>query len=130
MTIAPSTLALGNPFESRPFEARALPIHKRARAVVARLRWAIAAMALLNLVVWGGMIATARGMIDVAPPGGRGLGPGRGLAGRPAPRERHDHLSFPFGHGFAASRGFPKKGRAAEVRGGLRSAGPEPGSCL
>jgi hypothetical protein len=64
MTIAPSTLALGNPFESRSFEARALPIHKRARAVVARLRWAIAAMALLNLVVWGGMIATARGMID------------------------------------------------------------------
>lgn len=60
MTIALDTRALG-----RPFEARILPAQKRARAVLARLRWAVAAMVLLNVVVWGGMIATARGMIDV-----------------------------------------------------------------
>lgn len=48
-----------------PFEARTLPAHKRARTALARLRLAVAAMALLNAVVWGGMIATARGMIDV-----------------------------------------------------------------
>ena len=55
------TLAL----DGRSFEARILPAHKRARTVLARLRWAVAAMVLLNAVVWGGMIATARGMIDV-----------------------------------------------------------------
>ena len=60
MTIALDTRALG-----RPFEARILPAQKRARAVLARLRWAVAAMVLLNVVVWGGMIATARGVIDV-----------------------------------------------------------------
>ena len=51
------TLAL-----DRPFEARVSPAQKRAHA---RLRWAVTIMTLLNLVVWGGMIATARGMIDV-----------------------------------------------------------------
>jgi hypothetical protein len=55
------TLAL----DGRPFEARILPAHKHARTVLARLRWAVAAMVLLNAVVWGGMIATARGVIDV-----------------------------------------------------------------
>jgi hypothetical protein len=60
MTIAPDTLTFG-----RPFEARILPAPKRARAVVVRLRWAVMLMVLLNAVVWGGMIATARGMIDV-----------------------------------------------------------------
>lgn len=49
----------------RPFEARVLPAQKRARAVDARLREAVVLMVLLNLVVWGGMIATARGLIDV-----------------------------------------------------------------
>jgi hypothetical protein len=49
----------------RPFEARILPAQKRARAVDARLREAVVLMVLLNLVVWGGMIATARGLIDV-----------------------------------------------------------------
>jgi len=51
--------------DGRPFEARVLPSQKRARAALARLRWAVAAMVLLNAVVWGGLIATARGMIDV-----------------------------------------------------------------
>ena len=60
MTLAPNTLALG-----RPFEARVTPAQKRARAANARLREAVVLMVLLNLVVWGGMIATARGMIDV-----------------------------------------------------------------
>jgi hypothetical protein len=55
------TLAL----DGRPFEARILPAQKRARAALARLRWAVVAMVLLNLVVWGGLFATARGMIDV-----------------------------------------------------------------
>jgi hypothetical protein len=50
---------------ARLFEARTTLPQKRARAVVVRLRWAVAAMVLLNTVVWGGMIATARGMIDV-----------------------------------------------------------------
>lgn len=49
----------------RPFDARVLPAQKRARAVDARLREAVVLMVLLNLVVWGGMIATARGLIDV-----------------------------------------------------------------
>lgn len=52
------TLAL----DGRPFEARSFPAQKRA---LARLRWAVVAMVLLNAVVWGGMIATARGMIDI-----------------------------------------------------------------
>jgi len=60
MTLALDTLALG-----RPFEARVLPAQKRARAALTRLRWAVTAMALLNAVVWGGMIATARGVIDI-----------------------------------------------------------------
>ncbi|WP_165185741.1 hypothetical protein [Caulobacter soli] len=57
MTFAHNTLTLG-----RPFEARVPLAQKRA---LARLRWAVVAMVLLNTVVWGGMIATARGMIDV-----------------------------------------------------------------
>jgi len=60
MTLAPSTLALG-----RPFEARLTPACKRARAAKARLRDAVVLMVLLNLVVWGGMIAARRGLIDV-----------------------------------------------------------------
>lgn len=60
------TLAVdGRQFEATAFEARVLPAQKRARAALARLRWAVAAMVLLNAVVWGGMIATARGVIDV-----------------------------------------------------------------
>jgi hypothetical protein len=60
MTLASDATALG-----RPFEARVTPAQKRDRDAVARLRLAVAAMVLLNVVVWGGMIATARGMIDV-----------------------------------------------------------------
>ena len=60
MTLAPDTLALG-----RPFEARVTPAQKRARAANARLREAVVLMVLLNAVVWGGMFATARGMIDI-----------------------------------------------------------------
>jgi len=57
------TLAVdGRPFQASPFEARVLPARKRARAALARLRWAVAAMVLLNAIVWGGMIATARGV--------------------------------------------------------------------
>ena len=55
------TLAL----DGRPFEARVTPAQKRARAALARLRWAIFAMVMLNIVVWGGLIASARGVIDV-----------------------------------------------------------------
>lgn len=55
------TLAL----DGRSYDARPTLAQKRARAVLARLRWAVVAMLLLNAVVWGGMIATARGMIDV-----------------------------------------------------------------
>jgi hypothetical protein len=50
---------------ARLFEARTAPAQKRARAALARLRWAVVAMVLLNAVVWGGMIATTRGLIDV-----------------------------------------------------------------
>jgi hypothetical protein len=50
---------------ARPFEARVTPAAKRARAFTNRLRWAIVAMVLLNAVVWGGMIASARGLIDL-----------------------------------------------------------------
>ncbi|SFJ03055.1 hypothetical protein [Caulobacter sp. UNC279MFTsu5.1] len=60
MTLALDTLAPG-----RPFEARLTPACKRARAANARLREAVVLMALLNVLVWGGMIATARGLIDV-----------------------------------------------------------------
>ncbi len=59
-TFGPNTFGMG-----RPFEARTTPAQKRARAALARLRWAVVAMVLLNTAVWGGMIATARGMIDV-----------------------------------------------------------------
>jgi len=54
------TLAL-----DRRFEARVTPAQKRARAANTRLREAVVLMVLLNAIVWGGMIATARGMIDV-----------------------------------------------------------------
>ena len=50
---------------ARPFEARITPAAKRARAAIGRLRWAVLAMVLLNAVVWGGLIAAARGFIDV-----------------------------------------------------------------
>jgi hypothetical protein len=49
----------------RPFEARVTPADKRARALISRLRWAVFAMGLLNAVVWGGMIAAQRGVIDL-----------------------------------------------------------------
>ena len=55
------TLAL----DGRPFEARVTPAQKRARAALARLRWAVTGMVLLNLVVWGGMTAERRGLVDV-----------------------------------------------------------------
>ena len=51
--------------DGRPFEARVTPAQRRDRAALARLRWALLAMVLLNATVWGGMIATARGVIDV-----------------------------------------------------------------
>jgi hypothetical protein len=60
MTLAFDTLALGRPYDARPSL-----VQKQARAALARLRWAVAVMVLLNAVVWGGMIATTRGMIDV-----------------------------------------------------------------
>jgi hypothetical protein len=50
---------------ARLFEARATNARKRARAALAPLRWAVVLMVLLNAVVWGGMVATARGMIDI-----------------------------------------------------------------
>jgi hypothetical protein len=50
---------------ARLFEARATSARKRARAALAPLRWAVVLMVLLNAVVWGGMVATARGMIDI-----------------------------------------------------------------
>jgi hypothetical protein len=37
----------------------------RARIVNNRLRWAVVVMALLNLVMWGGLFAVARGLIAV-----------------------------------------------------------------
>jgi hypothetical protein len=49
----------------RPFEARIAPAQKRARAIDARLREAVVLMVLLNVVVWGGMVAATRGLIDV-----------------------------------------------------------------
>lgn len=54
------TLAL-----DRRFEARVTPAQQRARAADGRLRDAVVLMALLNLLVWGGMIAATRGLIDV-----------------------------------------------------------------
>jgi hypothetical protein len=50
---------------ARLFRARKIDPQTRARLVIARLRWAVVAMVLLNAVVWGGVVATARGMIDV-----------------------------------------------------------------
>ena len=49
----------------RPFEPRLTLVQKRARAANARLRWAMLGMLLLNAVVWGGMIAAARGLVDI-----------------------------------------------------------------
>jgi hypothetical protein len=54
------TLAL-----DRRFDARVIPARQRARAADGRLREAVVLMALLNLLVWGGMIAATRGLIDV-----------------------------------------------------------------
>ncbi len=65
MTLAHDTLTLDTLALGRPFEARVAPAAPGARAFVSRLRWAVAAMVLLNAVVWGGMIATARGVIDI-----------------------------------------------------------------
>jgi hypothetical protein len=59
------TLAFDTPALGRPFEARATRADKRARAMDARLREAAVLMVLLNIIVWGGMIAAARGLIDV-----------------------------------------------------------------
>ena len=50
---------------ARPFEARVTPAQIRARAYEGRLRWAVFAMVLLNVAVWGGMIGAARGVVDV-----------------------------------------------------------------
>uniref|UniRef100_B0SZL4 Uncharacterized protein n=1 Tax=Caulobacter sp. (strain K31) TaxID=366602 RepID=B0SZL4_CAUSK len=50
---------------ARAFEPRVTQARKRVRVAESRLRWAVAVMALLNAVVWGGMIAAARGLIDV-----------------------------------------------------------------
>jgi hypothetical protein len=40
-----------------------LSVRRRARIVNARLRWAVVVMVLLNLVMWGGLIAVAQGLI-------------------------------------------------------------------
>lgn len=50
---------------ARPFEPRTTPAIKRARAFVGRLRWAVLAMVSLNALVWGGIIAAARGLVDM-----------------------------------------------------------------
>lgn len=50
---------------ARAFEPRPTPAHKRARAAQARLLLAVTVMALLNALVWGGMIAAGRGLIDI-----------------------------------------------------------------
>ncbi|KQY31015.1 hypothetical protein ASD21_08065 [Caulobacter sp. Root1455] len=50
---------------ARLFDARVTSARKRARGALAPLRWAVVVMVLLNALVWGGMIATARGMIDI-----------------------------------------------------------------
>jgi hypothetical protein len=50
---------------ARAFEPRVTPAHKRVRAARGRLRWAVFLMVLLNAVVWGGMIAAGRGLIDI-----------------------------------------------------------------
>ena len=50
---------------ARPFEARVTPARERERAFLGRLRWTVFAMALLNVVVWGGMIGALRGVVDV-----------------------------------------------------------------
>jgi hypothetical protein len=50
---------------ARAFEPRPTPAHKRARAAQGRLLLAIVVMALLNALVWGGMIAAGRGLIDI-----------------------------------------------------------------
>ena len=50
---------------ARPFETRATPARERERAFLGRLRWTVFAMALLNVVVWGGMIGALRGVVDV-----------------------------------------------------------------
>ena len=36
---------------------------RRARIVNSRLRWAVVVMVLLNLVMWGGLIAVTQGLI-------------------------------------------------------------------
>ena len=50
---------------ARLFRARKIEPQQRARLVIARLRWAVMAMVLFNAIVWGGVIATARGLIDI-----------------------------------------------------------------
>ncbi|WP_426032921.1 hypothetical protein [Caulobacter sp. DWP3-1-3b2] len=47
------------------FDARPVNLHRRARAANARLRWLLLTMMLLNVLVWGGMIAALRGVVDV-----------------------------------------------------------------
>ena len=50
---------------ARTFEPRPNATHKRARAAQGRLLWAVTVMVLLNALVWGGMIAAGRGLIDI-----------------------------------------------------------------
>ena len=50
---------------ARTFEPRVTKADKRVRAARGRLGWAVVAMVLLNALVWGGMIAAWRGLIDV-----------------------------------------------------------------
>ena len=50
---------------ARAFEPRVTQAHKRASVAQGRLRWAVVVMALLNALVWGGMIAAGLGLIDV-----------------------------------------------------------------
>ena len=50
---------------ARAFEPRVTPAHQRVRAAQGRLLWAVVLMVLLNALVWGGMIAAGRGLIDI-----------------------------------------------------------------
>jgi hypothetical protein len=52
-------------FAASSFAARKPAAPRRPRALQGRLRWAVVLMVLLNAMVWGGMIAALRGMVDV-----------------------------------------------------------------
>jgi len=47
------------------FDSPALKPRKQRRAARHGLRWAVVVMVLLNLMVWGGMIAAMAGLMDL-----------------------------------------------------------------